>query len=136
MFGLWEQQGIQVHYFYRLQTLPLHCRDACHALRDAVFVAIQAVELKADKVLWLGKCDNGKDKYPLAKKGHTMEKLREKMHLRPRTNIIAAVTRVRNALAHATHTFFQSRGFLYVHTPLITCADAEGAGELFQVGSG
>ena len=55
------------------------------------------------------------------------------LHLRPRTNTIAAVTRVRNALAFATHRFFQERGFLYINTPMITCADCEGAGEQFQV---
>lgn len=62
-----------------------------------------------------------------------MESLRERLHLRPRTNLIGAVARIRNALAHATHTFFQSRGFIYVHTPLITTSDCEGAGEMFQV---
>lgn len=93
----------------------------------------QAVELKAEQILFRGGCDNSKGKYPLSKKGHSMETLRGKLHLRPRTNIIAAVSRIRNALAHATHTFFQSRGFVYVHTPLITTSDAEGAGELFQV---
>ena len=93
----------------------------------------QKVELKADKIMWLGKCDNGKGKYPLSKKGQSMESLRERLHLRPRTNLIGAVARIRNALAHATHTFFQSRGFIYVHTPLITTSDCEGAGEMFQV---
>jgi len=94
---------------------------------------LQKVELKADKIEWLGKCDNGKGKYPLSKKGQSMESLRERLHLRPRTNLIGAVARIRNALAHATHTFFQSRGFIYVHTPLITTSDCEGAGEMFQV---
>lgn len=94
---------------------------------------LQKVELKASKILWLGKCDNGKGKYPLSKKGQSMESLRERLHLRPRTNLIGAVARIRNALAHATHTFFQSRGFIYVHTPLITTSDCEGAGEMFQV---
>lgn len=94
---------------------------------------LQKVELKADKIMWLGKCDNGKGKYPLSKKGQSMESLRERLHLRPRTNLIGAVARIRNALAHATHTFFQSRGFIYVHTPLITTSDCEGAGEMFQV---
>ena len=90
------------------------------------------MELKAEEILWLGKCDNSRGKYPLSKKGQSMESLRERLHLRPRTNIIGAVARIRNALAHATHTFFQSRGFLYVHTPLITTSDCEGAGEMFQ----
>jgi len=71
--------------------------------------------------------------YPLAKKKHGMEFLRENAHLRPRTGLISCVARVRSALATATHDFFRSRGFLYVHTPLITASDCEGAGELFQV---
>jgi asparaginyl-tRNA synthetase len=71
--------------------------------------------------------------YPLAKGRHGMEFLRQIAHLRPRSNLISSVARVRSALAHATHEFFRSRGFLYVHTPLITAADCEGAGEMFQV---
>lgn len=75
------------------------------------------------------------DKYPLAKSrgGHSMEFLRSIAHLRPRSNMIGCVARVRNALAQATHEFFRTRGFMYVHTPLITAADCEGAGEMFQV---
>jgi asparaginyl-tRNA synthetase len=79
----------------------------------------------------LGNCDP--KKYPLSKKKHTVEFLREKAHLRPRTNLIGAVTRVRNNLAYATHQFFQSRGFQYIHTPIITASDCEGAGQMFQV---
>jgi len=71
--------------------------------------------------------------YPLAKKRHSIEFLRTIGHLRPRSNLIGAVARVRNALATATHRFFQERGFLYIHTPLITTADCEGAGEMFRV---
>jgi len=71
--------------------------------------------------------------YPLAKKSHGMEYLRSIAHLRPRSHFIGAVARVRAALAQATHEFFRDRGFLYVHTPLITAADCEGAGEMFQV---
>ena len=71
--------------------------------------------------------------YPLAKKGHTYETLREIAHLRPRTRFIGAITRIRNALAFATHLYFQNRGFLYIHTPIITASDCEGAGEMFQV---
>jgi len=71
--------------------------------------------------------------YPLAKKEHSKEYLREIAHLRPRSNFIASVARVRSALAVATHEFFRSKGFQYVHTPLITGADCEGAGEMFQV---
>jgi asparaginyl-tRNA synthetase len=78
-----------------------------------------------------GTCPQGE--YKLPKKKHTKEYLRDIMHLRPRTNLIGAVTRVRNSLAMATHEFFQKRGFLYVHTPIITASDCEGAGEMFQV---
>eukprot|EP00331_Platyophrya_macrostoma_P027055 CAMPEP_0176456582 /NCGR_PEP_ID=MMETSP0127-20121128/31377_1 /TAXON_ID=938130 /ORGANISM="Platyophrya macrostoma, Strain WH" /LENGTH=527 /DNA_ID=CAMNT_0017846575 /DNA_START=53 /DNA_END=1636 /DNA_ORIENTATION=+ len=71
--------------------------------------------------------------YPLAKKGHTYETLREIAHLRPRTRFIGSIARIRNALAFATHLYFQNRGFLYVHTPIVTASDCEGAGEMFQV---
>ena len=77
--------------------------------------------------------DAEKGTYPLQKGRLKPETLRKIMHLRPRTNLIGAVTRIRNGLAYATHDFFQKRGFLYIHTPLITAADCEGAGELFQV---
>merc|ERR1719160_1216843 len=73
--------------------------------------------------------------YPLAKKRHTIEFMRTIGHLRPRANLLAASTRVRNVLAMATHSFFQARGFLQVHTPIITTTDCEGAGEMFQVSS-
>ncbi|MBI5100101.1 MAG: asparagine--tRNA ligase [Nitrospirae bacterium] len=71
--------------------------------------------------------------YPLQKKGHTLEFLREIGHLRPRTNTFGAIFRVRNILAEAVHEFFQSRGFIWVHTPIITASDCEGAGDLFTV---
>ncbi|KAL6785876.1 TSN1 [Auxenochlorella protothecoides x Auxenochlorella symbiontica] len=91
----------------------------------------QKVELKASKIVHLGTTDAAE--YPLAKKKQSFEFLREKAHLRPRTNTIGAVARIRNALATATHTFFQSHGFLYVNCPIITASDCEGAGEMFQV---
>jgi len=91
----------------------------------------QAVELKAVKILHVGTSDAGT--YPIAKKKTSFEFLREKAHLRPRTNTIGAVARIRNALAFATHKFFQEKGFLYVHTPIVTASDCEGAGEMFQV---
>ena len=71
--------------------------------------------------------------YPLQKKRHSVEYLRTIQHLRPRTNLFSAVFRVRSVAAHAIHCFFQDRGFVYVHTPLITASDCEGAGEMFQV---
>ena len=73
------------------------------------------------------------DTYPLQKKGHTLEFLREKAHLRPRTNTFGAVLRIRHALAYAIHKFFNDKGFYYFHTPLITASDCEGAGAQFQV---
>lgn len=71
--------------------------------------------------------------YPMAKKGHTLEYLREIGHLRPRSKYVSAMVRVRNSLSQATHLFFQSRGFLNIHTPIVTASDCEGAGEMFQV---
>jgi asparaginyl-tRNA synthetase len=91
----------------------------------------QAVELKAQVIHVYGTADPAT--YPLQKKGHTMEFLREIAHLRTRSNTFGAVFRVRNALAHAIHTFFQERGFLYIQTPVITASDAEGAGAMFGV---
>ena len=91
----------------------------------------QAVELRADSVAVSGFADP--ESYPLQKKKISFERLREIAHLRPRTNTFGAVARVRNALACATHTFFQERDFLYVHTPVITASDCEGAGEMFRV---
>jgi asparaginyl-tRNA synthetase len=91
----------------------------------------QAVELKARAIHVYGGADPAT--YPLQKKGHTMEFLREIAHLRTRSNTFGAVFRVRNALSDAIHRFFQERGFLYVHTPIITGSDCEGAGAMFQV---
>ena len=91
----------------------------------------QAVELAATSLKIVGECSG--DTYPLAKKRHSLEYLRTIAHLRPRTNTIAAVSRVRSHLAGAIHSFFQKSGFVYVQTPLITASDCEGAGELFRV---
>lgn len=92
---------------------------------------VQLVELKGSRIRHLGICDPAV--YPIAKKKTSFEFLREKMHLRIRTNTIASVCRIRNALAFATHLFFQENGFQYVHTPIITANDCEGAGEMFEV---
>lgn len=91
----------------------------------------QSLELKASQLTLIGGCNP--EVYPLQKKRHTFEFLRTIAHLRPRTNTLGAVTRVRNALSFATHQFFQNRGFLYIQTPIITGADCEGAGQMFQV---
>lgn len=91
----------------------------------------QSLEMHASNITVVGSCDP--EEYPLQKKRHSFEFLRSIAHLRPRTNTIGAVTRVRNALAAATHQFFQKLGFLYIQTPIITASDCEGAGELFRV---
>src|SRR6266404_5980237 len=90
----------------------------------------QSWEVVAEKIVIVGPAD---DTYPLQKKGHTPEFLREIAHLRPRSNLFGCVFRVRSRLAFAIHQFFQERGFVYVHTPIITGSDCEGAGELFRV---
>ncbi len=92
----------------------------------------QEVEVLAKKVNVVGWVEDP-ERYPLQKKRHTLEFLREVAHLRPRSNTIGAVARVRNCLAAATHEFFQALGFVYVHTPIITASDCEGAGALFTV---
>ena len=92
----------------------------------------QAVEVQAGNVEVVGWVDDP-ETYPMPSKRHTMEYLRENAHLRPRTNIIAAVTRVRHTLAMAIHRFFSDRGFFWIHTPIITANDCEGAGEQFRV---
>ncbi|XP_030448288.2 asparagine--tRNA ligase, cytoplasmic 1-like [Syzygium oleosum] len=91
----------------------------------------QKIELRVEEVVHVGPVDPAK--YPLPKTKLTLEFLRDVVHLRPKTNTISAVARIRNALAYATHTFFQKHGFLYIHTPIITTSDCEGAGEMFQV---
>ncbi|NLZ72999.1 MAG: asparagine--tRNA ligase, partial [Bacteroidales bacterium] len=92
----------------------------------------QRVELQATDIEVLGVCD---DSYPLQKKGHSMEFLREIAHLRPRTNAFGAVFRMRHHMAIAIHKFFSDRGFYYFHSPIITSSDSEGAGQMFTVTS-
>jgi asparaginyl-tRNA synthetase len=91
----------------------------------------QASEIKAAGLVVLG--DAPADSYPLQKKAHSLDFLREIAHLRARTNTFGAVTRVQSQLSLAVHSFFNERGFHYVHTPIITASDCEGAGEMFQV---
>ena len=91
----------------------------------------QATEVHAESVTVHGWADP--QEYPLQKKRHSFEKLREWAHLRPRTNTFGAVSRVRNCICNSIHQFFQEREFLYVHTPIITASDCEGAGEMFKV---
>jgi asparaginyl-tRNA synthetase len=91
----------------------------------------QRVEIHADSIKVFGTADP--DVYPLQKKGHTLEFLREIAHLRPRTNTFGAVLRIRHAMSYAIHKYFNDNGFYYLHTPIITGSDCEGAGEMFRV---
>ncbi len=91
----------------------------------------QTCEVQADSLEIYGTADP--ETFPLQKKGHTLEFLREKAHLRPRTNTFGAILRMRSNLAYAIHKFFHEKGFFYLHTPLITSSDCEGAGAMFQV---
>ena len=107
---------------------------ACVAIRGKLVASQgkgQAVEIQAIEVTVLGAADA--EAYPLQKKATSLEHLREIAHLRPRTNTFGAVLRVRHALAFAIHSYFNDHGFFYVHTPIITGSDAEGAGQMFRV---
>ncbi len=118
------------------QTDVLRITSGCAVRATGQLVASQgkgqAVELRADRVEVVGWVDDP-DHYPMQPKRHTMEYLREVAHLRPRTNIIGAVARVRHTLAMAVHRFFDEHGFFWIHTPIITASDAEGAGQMFRV---
>lgn len=92
----------------------------------------QSIEMQASAIRVVGWVEDP-DTYPVSQKRHTFEYLREVAHLRPRTNTFGAVARVRHTLAMATHRFFDERGFLWVHTPIVTASDCEGAGEMFRV---
>src|SRR6266498_4422308 len=123
-------------------TLPnytdqiLHLTAGCSVEATGTVVASpakgQPFELQATAVNVVGWVDDP-DSYPIQPKPHTLEFLREVAHLRPRTNVIGAVTRVRHTLAQAVHRFFHENGFLWIHTPIITASDAEGAGQMFKV---
>jgi asparaginyl-tRNA synthetase len=112
----------------------VHCTTGASIVVSGRLVASPAAgqkwELHATQLRLLGTADAT---YPLQKKGHTLEFLRTIAHLRPRSNLFGAVFRTRSRLAYAVHTFFQQRDFVYVHTPIITTSDCEGAGEMFRV---
>lgn len=115
-------------------TLKQVTTGACLCVKGDLVPSVgsgQAVEVQARDIEIYGTADV--DSYPLQKKGHSMEFLREIAHLRPRTNTFGAVLRIRHAMAFAIHKFFNDKGFFYLHTPLITASDCEGAGEMFQV---
>ena len=90
----------------------------------------QPLEIHATNVVMLGDCP---ENYPIQPKRHTREFLREVAHLRPRTNLFSAIFRIRSVAAYAIHSYFQERGYVYVHTPLITCADCEGSDQMFKI---
>ncbi|MGH8801118.1 MAG: asparagine--tRNA ligase [Casimicrobiaceae bacterium] len=117
-------------------TEVLHLTAGCAIEATGIVVPSpakgQPFEMQASAIHLVGAVDDP-DSYPIQPKPHTLEFLREVAHLRPRTNVIGAVTRVRHTLAKATHRFFDERGFFWVNTPIITASDAEGAGELFRV---
>ncbi len=107
---------------------------ACIGVRGRLVESVgsgQAVEIKAEEITVYGECDPMR--YPLQKKDTSFEYLRTVAHMRPRTNTFGAVLRLRSQMAYAIHEYFHSRGFVYLHTPLITASDAEGAGQMFQV---
>ncbi len=107
---------------------------ACIAVKGTLVESMgkgQSVEIQAKEIEIYGKADV--ETYPLQKKGHSMEFLREIAHLRPRTNTFGCVLRIRHAMAFAIHKYFNDKGFCYLHTPLITASDCEGAGAMFQV---
>src|SRR5215468_3716414 len=118
------------------QTEVLRITSGCAVAVTGELVASQGkgqtVELRAETIEVIGWVDDP-DHYPMQPKRHTMEYLRDVAHLRPRTNVIGAVTRVRHSLAMAIHRFFSDQGFFWVNTPIITASDAEGAGALFRV---
>src|SRR5438309_2495205 len=123
-------------------TLPNYADEVLHLTAGCAIEATgtivpspakgQPFEMQASAIKVIGWVEDP-DTYPIQPKPHSMEFLRDVAHLRPRTNVIAAATRVRHALAQAIHRFFDQNGFLWVNTPIITSSDAEGAGALFRV---
>ena len=120
------------NYVEQVQRLTAGCAVRIRGELVASKGKGQSVEIAASDVEVLGWVDDP-ETYPMAPKRHSMEHLRAHAHLRPRTNLIGAVTRVRDCLAQATHRFFSGEGFYWVHTPIVTTSDAEGAGEMFRV---
>lgn len=119
------------NYANEVQKLTAGCSVMIHGQLLKSPAAGQANELHAESVQVTGWCDG--ETYPLQKKRHSFEKLREWSHLRARTNTIGAVMRVRNRLSQSIHRFFDEAGFYYLHTPIVTGSDCEGAGEMFRV---
>jgi asparaginyl-tRNA synthetase len=120
------------NYVSEVQQITTGCAVVCTGKLVASQGKGQSVEMQADRVEVIGWIENP-DTYPISPKQHTFEYLREVAHLRPRTNTFGAVTRVRHTLAMATHRFFHEQGFFWIHTPIVTASDAEGAGAMFRV---
>ena len=116
--------------FEEIQKLHVGCAITARGMIIKSEGAGQSIEMKLVDLKLEGDCP---EDYPIQPKRHTKEFLREQAYLRTRTNLFGAVFRVRSVAAHAIHTFFQERGYVYVHTPLITANDGEGAGQMFQV---
>lgn len=119
------------NYESEVKSLGAGCSITVHGLIKESAGKGQATEVEASSVTVHGWADP--QEYPLQKKRHSFEKLREWAHLRPRTNTLGAVARIRNSICYSIHQFFQDHEFLYVHTPIITASDCEGAGQMFQV---
>ena len=127
-------QAVVTLNFVEDATLKRLTTGACISVVGELIASLgkgQAVEIKVTELEILGDCDA--EKFPLQPKKHSLEFLREIAHLRSRTNTISAVMRVRHAMAFAIHQFFNERGFYYIHTPIVTGSDAEGAGDMFRV---
>jgi asparaginyl-tRNA synthetase len=125
-------QGSLPNYDGEISHLTAGCSVVCTGTLVESMGKGQSVEIQASAVEVVGWVEDP-ETYPMQPKRHTMEYLREVAHLRPRTNTIGAATRIRNCLAQATHRFFHERGFYWIHTPIITASDCEGAGEMFRV---
>ncbi|MGV8074141.1 MAG: asparagine--tRNA ligase [Syntrophobacteraceae bacterium] len=128
-------QVVAEHNHQEYKETLSNITNGCSLLVEGIINASpgkeQSIELHARKIKLYGAADSAA--YPLQKKRHSFEFLREIAHLRPRTNTIGAVARVRHRLSYAVHTFFEERGFYYIHTPIITSSDCEGAGDVFRV---
>ncbi len=127
-------QGVIADGTVAEETLRQVTTGACIAITGTLIPSQgqgQSVEIQVSDILIYGAADP--EKYPLQPKKHSLEFLREIAHLRPRTNTFSAILRVRHALAFAVHNYFNDKGFFYLHTPIITGSDAEGAGEMFRV---
>jgi asparaginyl-tRNA synthetase len=118
--------------YQQVQKLTTGCSVAVTGTVKASEGKGQALEIEAKQIEVLGWVENP-DTYPMAAKRHSVEFLREHAHLRPRTNVIGAVTRIRNCLSQAIHRFFHERGYFWISTPIVTASDCEGAGEMFRV---